>query len=93
MGTISVADAGQEIYRAFVDQINERLEAKDVEDIRCPICGNDSWDVLGGTTISPFSVWGDQGSVTTKSLPTIPIGCRHCGFIAHFATGAYDLGE
>lgn len=92
MTTISLSDIAKGMYEKFRDQFGDRMQEKGVSNASCPICGHDTWEVLGGTTADAFSMWGDKSPVP-RSLETIPIGCEHCGFIAHFATALYDLGK
>ena len=83
----------QETYELFTDQLMERLREKGVNTLPpCYICGHETWDVIGGTVSSIISLWGDI-KPEANTMPTIPLGCGHCGFIIHFAFNAYELRD
>ena len=70
---------------------NDRMSAKNRPQPVCPMCGHDAWNLLDGINLGPYKDWGEDKQ--PKSLPTIPLICGHCAFVAHFAAGSYGLIE
>lgn len=78
--------------KAVVDDVIVRLEEKDVK-LVCPMCGNRKFELVEGffrhvvqNNMKTFQVGG-------KSIPTIVMICKNCGFISQHSLGILGMLE
>ena len=74
--------------QAFISALNERVRnLKDSEEIRCPICTNKQWQVVGDFSNFPQHSWSGTWAALEGRyvVPTIPMVCDNCGWVAHFS--------
>jgi len=82
----------EQTKKKFIDTFVKRLRDIGGEDAgKCPLCTNSAWSTVDGYVVP--SVQPELGGlhVGGPSLPTIPIVCNNCGFVAHISLGILGL--
>lgn len=70
----------QKIMLSLVGKIN---------DIKCPMCGNEKFSILDGYVINYLQDEIQNNIMDSKiSIPTIMMVCTKCGFISQHALGS-----
>lgn len=82
-------------FEDFKNELVRRVEeARDDQTfaLQCPMCtANEGWTGIKGyseTTFAPLDPDAYEGDPDPVFV-TLPIVCRVCGFVAHFAVGSY----
>lgn len=85
-------------FQEFREQLYKKIkEANDEDSITCPMCQQQFWETAGGDTVTDAKVWPNYSAPVELNaqphLQSIPIICKTCGFIAHFATSTFEFSE
>lgn len=78
---------GSSLFRSTGEAIE--VLSKALPDLHCPVCRNDTFDLLGdidNNLISKTLVYPREFTVTTQWYPTVGVACQSCGHILSFST-------
>ncbi|GEM_PF-696455 len=76
----------------FIKKLEEAVKRKrGGGDFPCPLCTNNEWEVPPGFTISTLQSELPNLSLGGPSIPSIPIICKNCGFLAQIALGPLGM--
>lgn len=81
---IQLDDFGKKFF-----EVVERKKGN--KDVRCPICTDNHWEFPG---VYHMSILQDEPTGIRfggSAIPTLPVICANCGFVAHFAAGKLGL--
>ena len=59
--------------------------------LRCPMCGGDDFEVADGFIRNGIQKELSSIVVGGRSIPTLPIVCKRCGFVSQHAIGVLGL--
>jgi transcription elongation factor Elf1 len=79
-------------FDAQKEVIKQRLEER-ITTFECPICHDSKHEFAlgGGYFANDLQQNLTRRQMGGTSIPTIPVICKHCGFVAEFAVGALGL--
>jgi DNA-directed RNA polymerase subunit M/transcription elongation factor TFIIS len=71
-------------------QIIEKLQKK-VTNFECPVCKNKEFMLVGGYFAHDLQEDLNNRRIGGINIPTVPLICKNCGYIAEFAAGNLGL--
>lgn len=77
-------------FESNKEQIVKKLNEK-IPDIRCPFCTNKNFVLVGGYFAHDLQIDLKNRQIGGVNVPTVPLVCKDCGFIAEFAIGTLGL--
>jgi len=77
-------------FNKNIENIVNKLAEKQVK-LKCPMCNGGSFKLAGGYFAHDLQDDLDSRSIGGKNIPTLPLVCKNCGFVAEFALGALGL--
>ena len=83
----------EETKQEFITKFDEKVhETGGPNAPACPLCTTNKWSVGDGYVSLAVQPTFSSGLVIGGStIPTIPIICNQCGFVAHIALGIVGL--
>jgi len=77
----------------FDDNKNKIVEElkKHISSFECPVCKHKEFQLVGGYFAHDLQQDLKNRQIGGISIPTVPIICKNCGFVAEFAAGALGL--
>ena len=72
------------------DKVVEVLE-KRIPDLRCPLCKHKEFALGGGYFAHDLQQDLKNRQMGGVNIPTVPIVCKNCGYVAEFAAGTLGL--
>ena len=72
------------------DRIAEALN-KRVSNLECPFCKQKNFTLVGGYFAHDLQEDLQNRRIGGVNIPTVPLICTNCGFIAEFAAGTLGL--
>jgi len=73
------------------NRIIAALEAKNVLQRPCPICGQDRWTLIDGYTPMPIRSTASDSNLVGAFETTVSLFCLNCGFIRQHAVRVLNL--
>ncbi len=71
-------------------QITENLN-KNISTTECPLCKKNKFTLAGGYFAHDLQIDLQNRQIGGVNIPTVPLICTNCGFIAEFAAGTLGL--
>ena len=90
MATLNTSRVRKSLYDRFMEKFRGFMQKKEATQMMCPICRNDSWDLVGVIAENRALDVAEDKEV---ALTTVPLVCLNCGFVAEFAARHYDIEE
>lgn len=76
----------------FIQHFESKLLDKGIlSPPHCPLCSQTQWTVAPGYVLSPIQEQLGGLVIGGPTIPTIPIICDNCGFVASIALGPLGL--
>ena len=76
----------------FVKKFEDAIERKKgSRDVRCPICTDNQWEFAGAFHMSMLQEAPTGLRIGGSAIPTLPLICGNCGFVANFAADKLGL--
>jgi rubredoxin len=72
--------------KEIVEQLGRR-----VSQLKCPVCGHQSFELGGGYFAHDLQEDLQSRKIGGVNIPTVPLVCKHCGYILEFAVGTLGL--
>lgn len=72
------------------DRIVNELNKK-ISNLKCPVCGLGPLTLGGGFFAHDLQQDLSQRQLGGVNIPTVPIICKHCGYVMEFAAGSLGL--
>ncbi len=79
--------------KEFIKRLEEAVKRKTGSTaMHCPLCSNNNWSVQTGYMFASLQTEISSGiTLGVPGLPTVPIVCNNCGFVAQIALGSLGL--